>query len=197
MWISISEHMRHTFHHECAVELVEHVRKPQLETESRKTTLIGWSYGGLRAIEECFKRPDAYEKLILINSATHFSRFTRKYWLLANQNLVTFQEEFLRWVFYPSHQGKSNAWRDHFIVADDENHEQLLSHLRKLWLTDLSEVYSHLTLPILRIHSTHDAVVAPLISNHPMPNETILTWQAGHALPFTHTSELIKVMSAF
>lgn len=162
-----------------------------------KSTLIGWSFGGLKAIELCLLEPHRYDELILINSAPYFSQFSAHYWEMANHDLPAFQKQFLRWVFYPQHQRKIENWQEHFILATDDTRELLLTQLEVLFTTNLCEAYQTLTLPILRIQGSEDAIVSPWSSTTPMPNETVKIISGSHTLPFTHTSLLAQIISDF
>jgi pimeloyl-ACP methyl ester carboxylesterase len=159
--------------------------------------LIGWSLGGLQAIKLCALEPERYDKLILINSTPYFSKFSHAYWQAAESDLLAFQAQFLRWVFYPQHPRKVKNWQQHWIAATEDSAELLRANLNYLFTTNLSELYPKLKLPILRLQGNKDAIVFPWSPSVPMPHETVHLLSGGHALPMTHTATLATMMSNF
>ena len=162
-----------------------------------KTTLIGWSLGGLQAIRLCLLEPHRYDRLILINSAPYFSQFSADYWKMANHDLSAFQKRFVRWIFYPQHQGKIKNWQEHFILATTDTREFLLAQLEILFTTHLCEGYQKLKLPILRLQGSEDYIVSSWSPTMSMPNEIVKILSGNHALPFTHANILAKEISDF
>lgn len=163
----------------------------------QESILIGWSLGGLQAIKLCLLEPHRYDKLILINSTPYFEKFSATYKEMANHDLPAFQQQFLRWVFYPQHQRKIHNWQTHFILATEDTREFLLAQLDTLFTNDLRESYQKLTLPILRIQGSEDAIVSPWSANIQMPNEILKIISGSHALPFTHSAMLAEIISDF
>ncbi len=157
--------------------------------------LIGWSLGGLLAIKKCLEKPHYYQKLILINSTPYFSNFSDQYWQMAQHDLISFQKKFLQWVFYPYLSRHIKNWQSHFIAATPATKEKLMQELYFLKTTDLRASYKTLTLPILRIQGSNDALVP--VEHFLASNEIHKVLSGGHALLFTERDQVNSIIQEF
>ncbi|MCD8573619.1 MAG: alpha/beta hydrolase [Gammaproteobacteria bacterium] len=90
MWKNIVALINHHQSHvSTCVELSDAL---SAESFPPKAVLIGWSLGGLIAMKHCLRYPGRYQKLILINSAPYFSKFTGRYKHLAENNFSHFKK---------------------------------------------------------------------------------------------------------
>lgn len=160
------------------------------ESFPANAVLVGWSLGGLIAIKHCLRHPRRYQKLILINSAPYFSKFTVRYKNLAENNFSHFKKMFLRWVCYP------DSVNPLLCEGQFKNGDELLAQLSFLFETNYQAEFEKIDLPVLRIQGSSDAIVShdiwPDRANH-----TVKIITGGHALPFTHENEVSALIKAF
>jgi pimeloyl-[acyl-carrier protein] methyl ester esterase len=136
-------------------------------------TLIGWSLGGLRAIQRCHQFPDRYKKLILVSSLPKFVSSPEDNWTgispdyalrfhtQAQTNIARLIPSFLRLVQYPDTSASLSAYlKDHLLDIHKPAHKNYLK--RSLdWLlhSDLRKYYQNLSVPIIHIMGSQDAIM--------------------------------------
>ncbi len=174
-------------HNLSALETISHAVAAKLPHES---TLLGWSLGGLIAIQIAANFPHKVKQLILIASQPKLLADASTGWRGIPQTFVTdFFEQliknqgaqmkrFYRLVAYPQ---KIHALLN--THATSYASEQAAALLSMLMETDLRAVYSNLTQPILHITHLKDAVTPPNTQalKALRPETTHIALQTGHA----------------
>jgi pimeloyl-[acyl-carrier protein] methyl ester esterase len=169
------------------------------------TALIGWSFGGLAALQLYSNFPELFSHLILISSTPRFmsdgnwkgmsALQADKQFHSAKINMQKYQQQFLRLAIYPD-KSKQIA-RNHMHADDNEN---LLPQLHSLFHTDMRDEFSKLTVPVMQIIAENDMIVRPeqSMQSSQLLNHTIHTIpQAGHMFLKTHTYEVSTRIKEF
>lgn len=164
-----------------------------------KTTLIGWSLGGLVAIKLCSLFPGQFTKLILLASTPKFTATSNWTGISTNKaaafsskakhNLQTTINEFHQLVSRPTHA--LNTF-DYFSAHSSDNTSTYLLHsLEYLFKADLRDEFTALEQPILSIAASHDAILPPGTHNHH------IIQHAGHGFFHTHATQTSKLILDF
>ncbi len=137
--------------------------------------LIGWSMGGMLALEIANKFPDKVEKLVMINSSTKFTSPDPKYgWsklalrkMIHNMNQAPLPtlERFINSCFSPkgcSHESqirfKENLYQNDIITNCDFSNSGLIAGLDYLSKTDITSKFLNLKTPALWLHNRNDKI---------------------------------------
>lgn len=165
-----------------------------------QSILIGWSLGGLVAIDLCVNFPDYFPGLILLGSTPRFLADTN--WSGVNDSaasqlrlsLRTNHEKFVsHFISLTSFPAKSFALRNYFHHHFDTSLtvDQQSNYLDYLFTTDLRDSFYSLQLPKMVVCAEKDAIVADnQCATHYIKN-------AGHAFFATHTDMTCKWISQF
>lgn len=156
--------------------------------------LLGWSLGGLLAMQIASLFPHKIKKLILIASQPKLELANAEaFFHAAVTDLEQQLAYFLRLVCYPHRSRALRAILQQHMVTGQTR--ALISLLALLFSLDLRSQYQHLDQDILQIISQQDAVVSQR-ADLPHPKATIITLeQAGHAGFLTHTSLCVDAIT--
>lgn len=139
--------------------------------------LIGWSLGGMIAIQLCVQFPHKFKKLVLLSSVPKLNK------------AQDWDDKFLKLVCFPSVNRSLRYYLDEH--KEQKSHEEKRrANLNYLFESDLRKEYSNLTLPILSISGDRDAIAPVSEASHCIPG-------AGHAMFFTHTAEVCAYINQF
>lgn len=164
---------------------------------------VGWSYGGLKAIQLAAENPKDYKALILISSSPCFGQ--RPDWPGIHQMQ---QKRFLKKL-----NGPQNEFINYYLKLVSHPNPGVLSLRRpidimkvksqidRLFTADLRSEFAALRIPILIIHGEHDAIVpcdtARCLKKLNSQAKIMLIKDAGHAPFMSHQSDIKKVIHDF
>lgn len=157
---------------------------------SNQAILLGWSLGGLIAINIAYLYPDKIKQLVLINAPPRFSEGEN--WIgIKNENASQFlsnaisnfssmQQHFVRLVSYPNTSLKHRKILNESLTRKSTNQ---LALLNEMFSIDLREEYKSITSRITQIINDKDAVINQnakqiLALN---PNVQLIRTPNGHA----------------
>lgn len=161
--------------------------------------LLGWSLGGLLAIQLASLFPRKVNKLILVASQPKFTSAVD--WVGIDvqdsehvkrafaQDFDKQMQYFIRLVCYPSRSSQLRSVLQTNLCRTQ--HAALISLLDLLFSLDLRTEYQHLTMDILHMVSERDAIIPQTASQLTALNsrvKTIMLEQASHAGFLTHAS---------
>ena len=163
-----------------------------------RSTLAGWSLGGLMAIELCAQFPERFDKLVLLASTPKFSAGAdwqginsariNAFIFAAKQDMQQCLHAFLKLVCFPAAARRA---AEYFATHTIQDHAALLSYLPYLFQSDLRTACSNLTQPVLSIAGDRDAILAA------EPANSLIISGAGHALFFTHAAAVCRHITSF
>jgi pimeloyl-[acyl-carrier protein] methyl ester esterase len=170
--------------------------------------IIGWSLGGLTALQLCNRYPHYFTHLILLASTPRFMQDSNWYGMsasqikkqlaFANSDLTGYYETFFKLAAYPE---KSSAVLETAKQHLHAPHETILTHLlENLFYHDMREPFTKLNLPIMQIIGEKDVVIRPEQSSqaNTLVNHTIHNIpKAGHLLPVTHPEQIAALIKDF
>lgn len=161
-----------------------------------RSTLIGWSLGGLVAIALCAQASGQFQKLILLGSSPKFvaeeswpginSEIAEQFLTRLHRDSRKLMTDFHKLVRMPSRSIHTHL-KEHAL----KNQEHMPSQLNYLLASDFRKELSELGLPTLSIAGEQDAILPPSDSNH------VIIPNAGHAFPFTHCAEVCQHILEF
>lgn len=173
-----------------------------------QSLLLGWSFGGVIAIQLAYLFPKKVKKLILIASQPKLQ--ASDYWIGIDQNdareflmnLVRDVDKqmnyFINLVCYPNQSRQLKKVLQQYLLSVNAN--QLVTWLRVLFNTDLSLEYQNLTQPVLQLIHTQDVVIPQnkqqLQRLNPMVNVISLE-KLGHAGFLLQPITYINIIMAF
>jgi len=170
-----------------------------LVSQLRKgSILIGWSLGGLVAIELCKNFPGHFSKLVLLASspkfiatdnwpgidAVNFENFAASIHQNSSQTFDMFQ----KLVCFPTASIKLK----HYLSGHTStHHDSILYYVNYLIRRDLRTSFASLTQPAIAIAGDQDAVLQA------SPVTTHIIQGAGHALFHTHAELVCSIITQF
>ena len=168
--------------------------------------LVGWSLGGLLAINLCATFPDKFEKLVLVASTPKFigsNQWSGIPLREANHFIYTAQKDFQK-AIAKFLKLTVDPFLDLALDAHLNNSlsfKSLLFYLSFLMNTDLRDTYRSLTLPILHLLGGKDAIVPANTIDSLKSTSSHISFkkieEAGH-LPFiTHFYVTQKAIKEF
>lgn len=175
-----------------------------LAEESGPLQVVGWSMGGMLALELAARHPEQMERLILIDSTTRFT-LTEDYAAGMPQAIV---RQLARRVRRNSCQAQLNFYQQMFAPGEEaaaetfvksgamvRNTTALLAGLSYLEQRDLRGLLPDIALPVRVIHGAEDAI-CPLsagkyLAEHLPAGELICLPNGGH-VPFYTQSEICR-----
>ncbi len=161
--------------------------------------LIGWSFGGMLALQQAARFPEKIRRMVLIATTPHFTQKPdyNGGWpeMIIAALRKRFHLDFERQLRSFAAQTLSPAERRIFLEKiqaelSPENRpplETALRQLNTLWTLDLREMLSQVKTPTLIIAGTQDEVVpyqAALYLQEKMPNTRLVTLDGGGHIPF-------------
>jgi pimeloyl-[acyl-carrier protein] methyl ester esterase len=162
--------------------------------------LIGWSFGGMAAVDIYLKYPSKFKKLILVASSPKFieehnylgvtkakaEEFYLNYICNPKMQLINF----VKLIQYPNKDlSIKKILEDHL---DDRN---LSIYLKQLFEWDFRNQYQMIKIPILHIIGNKDAIIS--INNYPSNHQINIINAAPHALFLTHREEFQTSLMEF
>lgn len=182
--------------------------KKHLESATQAALLVGWSLGGLLALQAAFSVPERVAGLCLISTTARMLE-DRDYVGVPEKVLKAMQvqfkrnprgvmENFAENCFYP--EKKPDLSRSFIEMAQSFPHGIMNRGLRFLKETDLRHRLSHIEGPVLLLHGIKDAII-PVEQGRYLEallnNATLAISCGGHGLPFTHASWLTRQIHDF
>ena len=166
-----------------------------------KSTIIGWSLGGLFAIKLATLFPAKVNKLVLIATTPCFRAGSN--WpgiTKAQQDIAFLTEHFLRLVSYPNKSTVIKCWLKQNLANIKQQQDLWREYLKILFNSDLRNDYSAISMPILHILGKQDAIIKTNINNLASINnkaQIITIKRAGHALFLTHREIFMQIIKEF
>lgn len=171
--------------------------KQILEKRDDPSVVIGWSAGGIVALEVARENPELIEWLVLVGATPKFCAGDGYPWGVAARNVRAMILEikkypkavlnrFFQDVSWPTVESES-CRNNKVIAAHDVGIEHLVHGLHYLHKIDLRNSLKTLEIPILIIHGREDRIVpwqAGAWLNHSLPNSRIIIHEGvGHDIP--------------
>lgn len=151
-------------------------------------TLVGWSLGGLIAMTLCAQYPGRYQQLILLASSPKFpDDHAAAFMNMAETDILHTLQHFIKLTSFPTRRAQQ-YFADH--ANDIISRPSLLDELKFLFHADMRAIFSSLTLPILSLHGSRDAVL-------PASANSQIIDGAGHGFIYTHAAQTSKVIRQF
>ena len=174
------------------------------------TLLLGWSLGGLVALQLALEQPDMVTGVALLAATPCF--VNRGGWQQGMdkavfegfrkqvmENPIAAMQQFVRLnaAAKPDRQTKAQLNE----LADKVSSDVLLGGLGELENTDLREAITKVTVPVLLLHAVDDRVV-PVAASHwlqqHLANSKLIEFQTGgHAFFLQHTNEVASQVRQF
>ncbi len=164
------------------------------EEKDNPSVVIGWSAGGIVALEVACENPELLEGLVLIGATPKFCSGDGYPWGVAARNVRAMileikrdpkavLDRFFQDVSWPTVESES-CRNEKVIAACHIGIEHLVQGLEYLRKTDLRSKLKKLEIPILIIHGREDRIVpwqAGAWLNHSLPNSRIIIHEGvGH-----------------
>lgn len=176
-----------------------------LLNKQKSAILIGWSLGGLIALESALANTSKIEKLVLLAATARMPKdknyigVNPKTLKSMTSKLAAKREELIRDFatncFYPQPP-------DPLFKAASKNFtdKELTTGLEFLNNSDLRAELKKINIPTLIIHGTKDKIMPLRQSDYlakVLPNNSFKTLALGHALPFYQSKELLTAVESF
>jgi pimeloyl-[acyl-carrier protein] methyl ester esterase len=186
-----------------SVENVLHLRED-------RWIMVGWSMGGMLALEQAFAQHVRIQKVIIVSATLKFvhedrslgwphrvlEKMQKQLYIDSNQVLSQFFERMVQ---------TSSATTYEYVLQQNKIHNQLESlHVGLQYLrdTDLTPAWNfsrqHMKsnrVPIYWVHGTHDEICpAKAVPQHLTEDEIVWIEGAGHALMITHPHQLAEII---
>jgi pimeloyl-[acyl-carrier protein] methyl ester esterase len=182
------------------------------EQKDNSCVVVGWSAGGLVALEVACENPDLLEGLVLIAATPKFCAEEGYPWGIAARNVRAMileikrdpkavLDRFFQDVSWPAVEPESSR-NEKVNAARHMGIEPLVHGLQYLQKTDLRDRLKALEIPILIIHGRKDRIVpwqAGAWLNHSLPNSRIIIHEGiGHDIcerqPVVLASEIMEFL---
>ena len=176
----------------------------ELVSLSSPTLLLGWSLGGIRAMQIALRQPEMVTGLVLLATTPCF--VNRQGWRRGmdksvfaafkkqvKQEPASAMQQFVR---LNAAAKPDRETRDKLaVLATDVAEYALNEGLNELEETDLRDAVSRITVPVLLIHATDDRVVSMAASHwlheHLVNSRLNELPQGGHAFFIKHAAEVV------
>lgn len=184
------------------------------EVTPDKASWIGWSLGGMTALQLAFARPERVERLVLVATTPRFVAAPDWPWGMDSTEFDTFAASLVQ---------NRNETLHRFLalqVRDSDNAQRTLRRMRKLLTnrqgpsqqtlqqslgvlrnTDLRDQIRHIQIPTLVVHGDRDHVVRPdagELLQRLLPDADLhLIEHAGHAPFVSHQQAFLEIVDDF
>lgn len=179
------------------------VAPAELLAMTDETILIGWSYGGMLAIEMAAKDPKEFKALVLVGCSAKFSDGISPA-IVKNikRNLDRTFEAAMRNCYGTFFSDKEKIFIDGFIkqqaLPEKENAVQILD---RLLIIDLRDLLKNIDMPTLIIHGGEDGI-CPVnggiyLHENIKGSKMAVIKNAGHMPFYTRPDEFNKILKGF
>lgn len=167
------------------------------------TVLIGWSYGGMLAMELAAKQPDKFKALVLVGTSAKFSDGMNPV-IIKNlaRNLNREFEAAVRNCYGTFFSAEEAVFIDDFVnkqIPPDK--KQTIRLLDKLAVLDLREVLKNIKIPTLIIHGDKDEIcpveAGRYLSKNIKNSKLEIVKDVGHMPFYTRPHEFNKILEDF
>jgi pimeloyl-[acyl-carrier protein] methyl ester esterase len=195
----------------CSIENVCHHMEAALSGR-RRMILLGWSLGGLIAVNLYHRKPENYKAMILVNFTPCFSKGVR--WpgiSLSNQRIFTdnleqsyqtFVTYYLSLMAYPSSPVSSatSARIEKHLISEALIHRHK-AYVTTLFQTDARRQYAGIKIPALLIQGSKDPIIPSSIYSYLKKLNPSVDYKcikgAGHVPFVSHSKETHRLIQNF
>lgn len=165
--------------------------------------LIGWSYGGMQAIEMVVAEPSRYKALVLVASSAKFSEGMSPV-VIKNimRNLKRNFDATMKDCYATFFSDKENDFKERFISEQALPDKGVtIEILRKLLTMDLEESLKKIKIPTLIIHGDKDKVCpiagGKFLNDNIAGSRIAVIKDAGHMPFYTRPEGFNKILEGF
>jgi len=192
----------------CTIETL--CRSIEEKIQPKDSILMGWSLGGLIAVNLYNRQPNRYNALILMASTpcfwaqTDWPGISKEHQTLFTKNLNreyrVFLAYYLKLISEPFTLSKFSLKLQSYMIPNDDFNDYK-SYQEILFQGDLRSEFSRIKIPTLVIQGGRDAIIPTEVTQYLMKLNPHLKYcvipNAGH-LPFiTHQNEINKMITKF
>lgn len=188
---------------------LERTVKELWQTRKEKIIVVGWSLGGMLALQLAQAHPEWIEKLVLLSSTPRFTTdglYTEGLPLSIVKNLSRrlkrrqreTQEDFYREMFAATESAAAEKFNEISPAFFSLAGEGLQKGLDYLLQTDLRGILSQIKVPVDILHGGADEICPPAAARYMaglLPAAKLKLFPgAGHVLFFSHLAEVLKII---
>ena len=186
------------------------VKHLSMDVVADGSTIIGWSLGGLIAIQLASLFPEKVKKLILLSSSPRFSQDKGwkgirkneaiKFLSLAKNDIEYLFDYFLFLVNYPNVMAHYRKLLINNSLDWRANRSYLIKYLEILFGADMRELYKSIRVPILHLIGEKDAIVqlnSEALIRLNSRTKIHLISKGGHMVFLSHGKECKEELTRF
>jgi len=188
---------------------LERTVKELWQKRQEKITVVGWSLGGMLALQLAHVHPEWIEKVVLLSSTPRFTT-DGLYTAGLNPSIV---KNLSRRLTRRQRETQENFYQEMFTVVEAEAAEKfneispaffslagagLQKGLNYLLQTDLRDILPQIKVPVDILHGEADEICPPAAARYMaalLPTAKLKLFPgAGHVLFFSHLAEVLKII---
>ena len=188
---------------------LERTVKELWQKRQGKITVVGWSAGGMLALQLAHAHPEWIEKVVLLSSTPRFTtdglytaglkpsivkNLSRR---LTRRQRET-QEKFYQEMFTIAEAGEAEKFNEISPVFFSLTGDGLQKGLNYLLQTDLRDILPQIKVPVDILHGEADEICPPAAARYMaalLPAAKLKLFPgAGHVLFFSHLAEVLKII---
>jgi pimeloyl-[acyl-carrier protein] methyl ester esterase len=188
---------------------LERTVKKLWQTRREKMIVVGWSLGGMLALQLAHAHPEWIERLVLLSSTPRFTTdglyteglspsIVKSLSRRLNRRQRETQENFYREMFTVAEAGVAEKFNEISPAFFSLAGAGLQKGLNYLLQTDLRDILSQIKVPVDILHGEADEICPPAAARYMaalLPAAKLKLFPgAGHVLFFSHLAEVLKII---